>query len=1122
MTRLFLKHPVVTWMVFTAFVVLGLYSLPKLQIEAIPEVDLPSLTIVTSWNGASPQAIQRALTLPIEEAVRSVHGVESIESVSRPGQSTVQVEFKRGTNLDFAQLDLNEQLGPIRRDLPLSAQQPMVYPYVPQEFQTEQFFTASIESPLSPNELRERAEIWLPPRILAIEGVADARIQGGARPLIKIHLDRAKLELYDLDAAQIVAAVTQLDAISVAGVVKEEGRETSISVRRTLDIETLRQVEIARRGSHVFRLGEVAALSPDFEDPVYLVRINGKSVVQLSVDKRSGANTVTVSRALRKALPEIEGSLPFEAELNVDEDQGQELEEKLRSLVNRSLVILALLFALLALSLRQVRLTAIVTGSIFFAILITLSLFYFFRISVNLITISGLTVSFGLLLDNSILVLDAIHRRIEHLKGNDWGHLSRKAKLDLVTESIVAGTGEVAFPILATTLTTLVAFLSFIFLSGRLSLYYIPLAISVATALLASLFVAFGWVPVVLKQVWAAPMVRRMEDGSRDELIADDIDEYVEELPDLEARPGPYERVVAWMQKLWWLILPPVAVLLVWGFLDIYPNKMLKGGFFRMGGRERLTVYVEMPQGTDLRFSAEVLRAFEERLLPVAEGARMRATTVGSQCFMSVEFEDSLLTTEIPSYYREMLTDQADKTGGTSVYIAGFSDTPYFKGAFGGSIMNSEIKISGYNYKTLTEIAEDAKRKLQRNRRVRRPRITSGRRYDRAVQEETIIDIDRVALGEHGLNVLDLVQQLRLLLSVDTPLSMLIEGEQERVQFSYAGAEVIEYGELLSSLIDLPDGNKISLGDLISIETVPTAGSVVREDQRYTVFLNWEYVGTDRMRKSAIEKSLASLDLPYGYSAEESEQEFFTAEESDELTLMAVLAAVFIFIVMAALFESLELPVIVMSSILMALIGVFIVFWLTRSEFDSSARIGLVLLFGIVVNNAILLVSRYRYEAGQILKVRLGEDPGAKAALFPGMRKQLGGSDLRRLPKSEAAELLRRAVARGTRIRLRSILLTSFTTIVGLAPLLVQIGNLDGLGFWEATQEVFRSLFRFVKPEQQDIWYNLALSSIGGLLSSTVLLLLAMPPLYYLCVRIGWLLRSLWTFLRERLTPAGA
>jgi HAE1 family hydrophobic/amphiphilic exporter-1 len=186
--------------------------------------------------------------------------------------------------------------------------------------------------------------------------------------------------------------------------------------------------------------------------------------------------------------------------------------------------------------------------------------------------------------------------------------------------------------------------------------------------------------------------------------------------------------------------------------------------------------------------------------------------------------------------------------------------------------------------------------------------------------------------------------------------------------------------------------------------------------------------------------------------------------------------------VLAALFESVSLPLMVLISLPMALLGVFLAFWITDSSFDSSARIGLILLFGVVVNNAILLVSRFRTEAALILKARLGGDPEGEGALFPGLRKQLGGSDLRRLPRSERPRLLRRAVARGTRVRLRSIFLTSSTTIVGLAPLLV----------------------KFRESESEDIWENLALSSIGGLITSTILIVLALPPLYYAVIRFRW------------------
>ena len=1096
MTRTFLKRPVATWMVFSVFVVTGLYALPKLKIEAMPEVDLPSVTVVTGWNGASPQAIQQSLTLPIEEAVRKVHGVESVRSESRPGRSQVSISFRRDVNLDFAQLDINEQLGPLRQNLPLGAQPPQVTAFVPEDFQTEQFFAASIESPLPPNKLRQLAEDWIQPRILGIAGVADARIQGGSRSVLKIEFDQSKLELFGLSVNEVTQAVTALDEIAAAGVIRDDGLEKTVSLRESVDLLSLERAMVARRGKRVFRLVEVADLEMGHEDPLYIVRANGRNVVQLVVDKSSGANTVAVSHALREMLPRLEKELPFQASFHIESDEGEVLEEKLRELVYRSLVILGLLFLLMAISLRQVKLTAIVIGSIFFAILISLSLFYFLRLSVNFITISGLTVSFGLLLDNSILVLDSIHRRIENLRKDGWAELSRRAKLAVTTRSILAGTNEVVFPILATTFTTLVAFVSFIFLSGRLSLYYVPLAISVATALMASLFVAFGWIPVVLKQAWAVPLVRKELDGDREFAGEAALDDYVEQLPDLAASPRGFERFVNWTQRLWWLILPPMLALFVWCAMDVYPNKMVKGGFFRMRDREELFLYVQMPAGTDLSHSAEILRRFEERLLPVPEGARMQANSFGDVSFLRVNFEDSLLTTAVPMMFRESLIEVADKTGGSSIFISGFSDTPYFKGAFGGSSFNSTIQLTGYNSKVLNDIAERTLGTLQRNRRVRKARITSGQRFERNLQDETIISIDRPNLAERGISMLDLVMQLRLFLNVENPTQMRIDGKQERVRFSYAGAETIEVAELMQQQVSVPGGGKVRLSELIAIETIPPSGTIVRENQRYAVNLNWEYVGTNSMRESTIRQTLAGIDLPYGYFAEEPDQEFITEDESKELKLMAALASLFIFMVLAALFESISLPILVLISLPMALCGVFIVFWQTHTNFDSSAQIGLVLLFGIVVNNAILLVSRYRQEAAQTLKILAGGDPCADAAVFSGASHQLGGSDLRHLPRRQARELLCKAVNRGTCIRLRSILLTSLTTIVGLAPLLIH----------------------FKPGEDKDIWENLALSSIGGLASSTVLLILAMPPLYYFCVRwVGWPLLGFIDGIRRRI-----
>ncbi|MCP4006898.1 MAG: efflux RND transporter permease subunit, partial [bacterium] len=545
-----------------------------------------------------------------------------------------------------------------------------------------------------------------------------------------------------------------------------------------------------------------------------------------------------------------------------------------------------------------------------------------------------------------ILVLDSIHRRLQGLHRAEQANLSRKSKLEVARETIVAGTADVMFPILATTLTTIVAFLSFIFLSGRLALYYVPLAISVGTAMFASIFVAFAWIPVVLNQTWATRMVGRSEDGTVEVHDPSALHAFVEDVPDLETKPSWPQRLVMWSQSLWWLLIPAAVALMFWGH-SVYEEKVIKGGFWKLPDQQNLIVFFRMPPGTDIRIASETMAGFEASLMPIHDGATMTAQVFGNQAYMEIEFDDSLLRSGIPILYRSLLEEVADGVGGTAVFIRGFAETPYIKGNLRGSNLNSLIKITGYNSKRLTEIAERNLAKVKSNRRVRNARISGSQRFGRASTDETVIALRREVLAEHGLTVLDVVGYLRRLLGVDTPWEMLVEGQQKRVQLSFYDADSIEFSDVAQHVLTTPDGERVQLGDLITMQTLPLSDEIVRENQRYSLNVNWEYVGTDRMRTSYIKRVLDSMDLPYGYTAEESLQQFLTDEEEDELWWTLILAAAFILIIMMALFESFPIPLLVLTSLPMALFGVFMIYWLTTSSYDSSAQIGLVLLFGV-------------------------------------------------------------------------------------------------------------------------------------------------------------------------------
>jgi len=311
MIRFAVDHPVATWMLFAALVVTGLYAVPRLNIEAMPETDLPELSIVTGWNGASPSAILRSITLPIEEAVAGCHGVEDLDSVSRHGQSSVTVKFKRDTNMEFARLELSERLGAVRRTLPAQASSPFIRPFVPEELRSEDFFTLSLVSPLSMNELRDRAETWLVPRFLAISGVADAELRGGARPLVRVLLDLELVERYGLTADGISTRISALDDIVPAGAIRHSGQEFTVSVRDSASVAQLENTVLRTIGNQPITLGHVATVRPDFEDVAFYARINGDNVITLVITKRSGQNSITVSQQLREELPRIEEAAPF-------------------------------------------------------------------------------------------------------------------------------------------------------------------------------------------------------------------------------------------------------------------------------------------------------------------------------------------------------------------------------------------------------------------------------------------------------------------------------------------------------------------------------------------------------------------------------------------------------------------------------------------------------------------------------------------------------------------------------------------------------------------------------------------------------------------------------------------
>jgi HAE1 family hydrophobic/amphiphilic exporter-1 len=670
-----------------------------------------------------------------------------------------------------------------------------------------------------------------------------------------------------------------------------------------------------------------------------------------------------------------------------------------------------------------------------------------------------------------------------------------------------------------------VAFLSFIFMTDRLSLFYVPLAVSVGIAMLASIFVAFCWIPVALRG--PAEKELRQTEASSDEFglrgwamawrwtlgvailaVVVFVGAFVwkgrftamDTLPWIAGAGGLLLAVgifVSYVDQLTrmhlrvWLVVLLLTIGVFGGTYYVFKEKVRTGGFWRPRDREIIVVYCERPVGTDVKLSSETIRLFEQEVLPLPEGATMRSGAYSNQAWINLEFEDELLATAYPEMFRNRFIVLAEELGGMFIWINGFGD-PYMKGGRGGGMSNSTIRITGYNSKELKEISDGVLARLDRNRRVRNPRLTSGDRFSRNATDETVILLDRAALAQHRLSMMEVMGHIRRLLGVENPWRMVLEGEDQQLMLTFDDAEEIEYDQILGRTMTTARGQKVQLGRLISIEQRPEISSINRHDQRYSQLINWEYIGTDRMRRQFIADIMEGIELPYGYTAEDMSGQQLDEEEEEELRQTLWLTLAFIFMALAAMFESFFLPVLVLMSIPMALAGVGGIFWATGSEFDSSAKIGLILMFGIVVNNAILLINRFRLQVRELLEDR-GYPTGDGDGQVPAKRR-LGGFDLWRLPGPERQDVLRTAIVEGTRIQMRSILLTSGTTIAGLLPLLYKKDMSQG----------------------KDIWENLALSSIGGLGSSTVLILSAIPALYWIFTRWGWGFARLGRWIKRK------
>lgn len=1016
MIRFSIRRPVTVAMAYAALALVGVASWLKVPVELLPDTQLPRLTVSAAWPGASPEVVEAFLTSPIESAVQQVRGIEKVTSTSEEGTGVVDVTFARGADVDFARMELGERLAALDETLPPDAGRPVVEPYVPEEFaaQSRPFLRYTLTGPFTAEALRALVDERIAPELRQVEGVADVQPYGGRRRTLEIALDEGRILALRLSPDFVRQRVAGLEEVREAGTVLRGGMRFAVAIREQAgSADRLRALPLLTDGGRIVRLRDVAAVRDGYEEARSLYRIDGRPAVSFQVVKEIGTNVVEVADRARARAAEAERRLPGGARLLLDDDESEGVRAQLTDLRGRAVSSAVVVFLVLLLFLRSMRSAAIVFASIGFAALLTLNLLYLGGLSLNVLTLMGLAMGFGLIVDNAVVVLE-----------NVYTHARTAPDAATAAER---GAREMVLPVLAATLTTVIVFVPFVYLQGEARLFYVPLAIVVGFTNLASLFVTFTFTPALAGRLLEG-RVRRIRE-----------------------RPAParspaylrfYAALVGGTLRFPWLAVG-AAVLLLAGSGFLFERYVPRGTVWRPWWDQGsyLSVSFDLPRGEELARTDALVRDFEARLAAFPQVRRFTTYVYPQAAQIRVDFPDSLQRTAVPVAIKEQLEAYSHLYGGAEVRVYGYG--PSFYGG-GGSVPTYSIKVLGYNYEKVREIAEDLGARLRRFPRIQDVDTNaSGAWYERDRATEVVLRVDRPGLAVHGVTAAEVVERVRAAIGRTAQRGFLRMGDEE-VAFTVGidGHERLDVDGLRALMIPAPGGGAVRLADVARVEEREVLSRIVREDQQYERTIRYEFRGPAKLGDKTHAAVVRATRLPAGYTVIGRERWKWDDGERRQVYGVLAVSLVLVFMVTAALFESLRQPLCVLLTVPMALIGVFLVFFLAGASFTREAFIGVIMMGGVVTNNATLLVDHVN---------------------------QLRRRD--RLP-------LRDAVLRGTLERVRPILMTSAVTILGLLPLVL-----------------------FSEAADANIWNALGYSLLGGLSSSTLLVLTVTPALYLLFER---------------------
>ena len=1028
-----INKPITTALIFVAVMVIGLFSLSRLPIDQFPEMDMPYITVMTTYPGASASEVETNVTKIVENALTSVDGLKELTSSSKDNMSIVNLQLEWGTNRDEAANDVRSFVDMTRSNLPDGCSSPMIFKLNSSMMPIIQYAVTAKESYPGLEKIMNDEVI---PQLNRIDGIGTVSIAGAPDRYIYIDINQSKLDAYGLTLEQVASAISTNNLNLSSGTVKMEKQQYQMQVRSeyesSADIADI-LVSTSRAGGKVF-VRDLATVRDTIKDLTLDEKVDGKEAVRMMVAKKSGSNTVQVCRDVRKELDRIKKTLPSDVNISMIYDSSEEIENAIKSLEES--ILYALLFVVLVVFffLGRWRATIIIGLTIPIALIVAFIYLLLVDSSLNIISLSALTVAIGMVVDDAIVVLENITK---HIDRGSSPH-----------EAAIYATNEVWISVIATTLVIVAVFVPLTMLKGLAGIMFKELGWIVTIVVCTSTVVAISLIPMLCSKLLKAKKVRIDESGH---------------LVEVKEKRGWYDKYivgfldkvdVAYAKLLRWCLGHKKATLLIaisFFILSLLPFMAGRIGtdFMQTSDNGRLSVKVELQRGTRIEETLKTARVLEQRFTELVPEIKRISTSAGSNdesnigalfssssnykitmtvvCTKKYERKRTIdqiaeVLREEMSHYPEIIEYQCTSSGGMGM----------------GGASTVDVEIFGFDFDDTNLYAEEVRATLSKLPGARD--VVVSREKERP---ELKITLDKEKLATHGLSSATVSQYIRSRVTGFTAGYLKEDGDEYDIVVRLKEEDRNSLTDVEDFTIPTATGARIKLSEIATLEEYWAPQSIDRKSrQRFLRVSVLPYNTSLGEMAVLVQNELDKISTPTGITVTiggnyEDQQEMF-----GDIGLLMILIVLLVYIVMASQFESMTKPAIIMLSVPFALSGVIIALWVTGTSLDMIGALGLVMLVGIVVKNGIVLVDY----------INLMRDRGYE---------------------------LKEAIALSGASRLRPVLMTAFTTLLGMLPMALSNG------------------------EGSEMWQPLGIVVIGGLLVSTFITLVIVPVSYGIMARNG-------------------